>query len=146
MRPFAVVPSAGQWLRATAARRPSRRRTVLVAGPDLESGGAEVPVLAERHPDAVLLDGPDATLAAVISRQLVIGQAALVQGRALLVQPGLSPRTLGLGLGDARLRLGRRGALLARLRHLAVLAHRGLAPLAQLALAASLRRLGAGAR
>ncbi|WP_183100465.1 CHAT domain-containing protein, partial [Nocardioides pelophilus] len=65
-RPFGIVPSAGQWLRAGAAVRPDPRRTTLVAGPDLESGGAEVPVLARQHPDAVLLDGPDATLANVL--------------------------------------------------------------------------------
>jgi tetratricopeptide (TPR) repeat protein len=65
-RPFGIVPSAGQWLRATKATRPDPRRTTLVVGPDLESGGAEVPILAERHPDAVLLDGNDATLAAVL--------------------------------------------------------------------------------
>ncbi|MDZ5619216.1 CHAT domain-containing protein [Nocardioides sp. HM23] len=65
-RPFAIVPSAGQWLRATNAERPDPQRTVLVAGPELESGGAEVPVLAQRHPGAVLLDGPHATLGAVL--------------------------------------------------------------------------------
>ena len=64
--PFGIVPSAGQWLRAAKAMRPDPRRTVLVIGPDLESGGAEVPVLAGRHQDAVLLDGQDATLAAVL--------------------------------------------------------------------------------
>ncbi|MBM0123873.1 CHAT domain-containing protein [Pimelobacter simplex] len=65
-RPFAVVPSAGQWLRARATTPPAAGSTVLVAGPALASGGAEVPVLAERHPDAVLLDGPRATLDAVL--------------------------------------------------------------------------------
>jgi tetratricopeptide (TPR) repeat protein len=65
-RPFGIVPSAGQWLRATNAQRPDPQRTVLVVGPELESGGAEVPVLAQRHPDAALLDGQAATLAAVL--------------------------------------------------------------------------------
>ena len=65
-RPFGIVPSAGQWLRATKAQRPDPQRTVLVVGPELASGGAEVPVLARRHPDAVLLDGQGATLAAVL--------------------------------------------------------------------------------
>jgi hypothetical protein len=65
-RPFGIVPSAGQWLRATAAARPAEQRTVLVVGPNIKSGGAEVPVLAQRHPDAVLLEGSDATLAAVL--------------------------------------------------------------------------------
>ncbi|WGX97067.1 CHAT domain-containing protein [Nocardioides sp. L-11A] len=66
-RPFAVVPSAGQWLRARATAAPDPVSTVLVAGPALASGGAEVPVLARRHPDAVLLDGPRATLDAVLA-------------------------------------------------------------------------------
>ncbi|WP_408897669.1 CHAT domain-containing protein [Nocardioides sp. R1-1] len=66
-RPFAVVPSAGQWLRARATTPPDPATTVLVCGPALASGGAEVPVLAERHPEAVLLDGPAATLDAVLS-------------------------------------------------------------------------------
>jgi tetratricopeptide (TPR) repeat protein len=67
-RPFGIVPSAGQWLRAREVRRPTPRRTLLVAGPALESGGAEVPVLARRHPDAVLLDGADATVTAVLEQ------------------------------------------------------------------------------
>lgn len=66
-RPFGVVPSAGQWLRAREVRRPTPRRTLLVAGPNLESGGAEVPVLARRLADAVLLDGPQATVADVLA-------------------------------------------------------------------------------
>ncbi len=65
-RPFSVVPSGAQWLRAQAITRPRRRRTVLVAGPDLASGGAEVPVLAERHPDALHLAGPEANLEATL--------------------------------------------------------------------------------
>ncbi|TYL55039.1 CHAT domain-containing protein [Nocardioides sp. BGMRC 2183] len=67
-RPFSIVPSAGQWLRATAAvrPRPGDRRTVLVCGPGLASGGAEVPLLAKRHPEASLLTGADARLEAVL--------------------------------------------------------------------------------
>lgn len=67
-RPFSVVPSAGQWLRARASARPADARTVLVCGPGLATGGAEVPVLAERHPDAVLLDGARAGLDAVLTQ------------------------------------------------------------------------------
>jgi tetratricopeptide (TPR) repeat protein len=67
-RPFSVVPSAGQWLRAKEVRRPRPRRTLLVAGPGLASGGAEVPVLATRHPDALLLDGARATVADVLEQ------------------------------------------------------------------------------
>lgn len=67
-RPFSVVPSAGQWLRARATPRPatSRRRTLLVSGPGLATGGAEVPLLAASHPDATLLAGKDATLEQVL--------------------------------------------------------------------------------
>jgi hypothetical protein len=35
---------------------------VLIAGPGLESGGAELDTLALRHPDATLLRGEDATV------------------------------------------------------------------------------------
>lgn len=69
-RPFSVVPSAGQWLRARATARPAtaRRRTVLVSGPGLATGGAEVPLLAASHPDATLLAGKEATLEQVMDR------------------------------------------------------------------------------
>lgn len=67
-RPFSVVPSAGQWLRARATPPPADRTTVLVAAPGLASGGAEVPVLAGRRPGAVLLEGADATVAGVLDR------------------------------------------------------------------------------
>ncbi|KRB76241.1 hypothetical protein ASE01_14630 [Nocardioides sp. Root190] len=69
-RPFSVVPSAGQWLRASATPRPPapRRRTILVSGPGLATGGAEVPVLADRHVGAALLTGPDATLEQVLAQ------------------------------------------------------------------------------
>ncbi|GAB3852780.1 hypothetical protein GCM10028801_04300 [Nocardioides maradonensis] len=66
-RPFSVVPSAGQWLRARAVSRPAERRTVLVCGPGLESGGAEVPLLAQQHPEAQLLAGRQATLEQVLT-------------------------------------------------------------------------------
>ena len=57
--PVTVTPSAALWLRArTATPRDGR---VLIAGPGLESGGAEIPVLAERHPDAVVLRDGSAT-------------------------------------------------------------------------------------
>lgn len=69
-RPFSVVPSAGQWLRARATPRPTgrHRRTVLVSGPGLATGGAEVPLLAASHPDATLLAGRDATLERVLDQ------------------------------------------------------------------------------
>jgi tetratricopeptide (TPR) repeat protein len=54
-RPVSVVPSAAMWRRARDARRPSESRTVLIAGPGLRTGGAEVDALARRDPGAVLL-------------------------------------------------------------------------------------------
>ena len=61
-RPFGVVPSAGQWLRAREVRPPADQKVLLLAAPGLGSGGAEVPVLAGRHPSAALLEGADATV------------------------------------------------------------------------------------
>jgi hypothetical protein len=59
--PVSVAPSAALWLRARASAAPSGAR-VLIAGPGLESGGAELDTLALRHPDARLLRGVDATV------------------------------------------------------------------------------------
>jgi tetratricopeptide (TPR) repeat protein len=59
--PVSVAPSAALWLRARASAAPSGAR-VLIAGPGLESGGAELDTLALRHPDARLLRGEDATV------------------------------------------------------------------------------------
>lgn len=59
--PISVAPSAALWLRARASAAPSGAR-VLIAGPGLESGGAELDTLALRHPDAMLLRGVDATV------------------------------------------------------------------------------------
>ncbi|MGL5818525.1 MAG: CHAT domain-containing protein [Phycicoccus sp.] len=67
-RAVTVVPSAAAWLRCRAAS-PEGAGRVLVVGPGLESGGAEVEVLAGRDPHAqVLRDGSatvDACLAAL---------------------------------------------------------------------------------
>lgn len=65
-RPFTVTPSAGQWVRASEAT-PSSGKVALLAGPGLGTGGAEVPVLAKRRPDAVHLAGEDATVEAALS-------------------------------------------------------------------------------
>ena len=59
--PVSVAPSAALWLRAKATT-PSEGGRVLVAGPGLESGGAEIDVLASRHPEAVLLKRRDASV------------------------------------------------------------------------------------
>ena len=68
-RAFTVAPSARAWVRARATPAPPRRRVVLVRGPGMASEAAEVPVLAELHPGAVLLAddaaGVEATLDAL---------------------------------------------------------------------------------
>ena len=54
-RPTAVAPSASAWLRARRAARPEEDRVVLVGGPRLLTGGAEVRHLVGQYPDAVVL-------------------------------------------------------------------------------------------
>jgi len=65
-RAFGVVPSAAQWLRAREARPRRNGGVTLLAGPGLGTGGAEVPVLARRRPDAVYLTGEAATVEAAL--------------------------------------------------------------------------------
>ena len=65
-RPVTSTPSARLWLRARAARAEGRRRVMLV-GPGLGSGGAEVPAVAAQDPQAEVLDGADATVAASLA-------------------------------------------------------------------------------
>jgi CHAT domain-containing protein len=59
--PVSVAPSAALWLRARSSRAPDGAR-VLIAGPGLETGGAELDTLARLHPEAVLLRGGAATV------------------------------------------------------------------------------------
>jgi len=61
-RAFLLVPSAAQWLRARAVQEPRYPNVFLLAAPGLGSGGSEVPLLAERHPGATLLQGKEATV------------------------------------------------------------------------------------
>lgn len=67
-RPVSVTPSAVWWVRAaerTAAGSDGPGRVVLVAGPDVPAGAAEVLDLAGRYPGPAVLTGPAATVAAV---------------------------------------------------------------------------------
>ncbi len=66
-RPVTSTPSARLWLRARSARPADDDRRVMLVGPGLGSGGAEVPVLAAQDPGAEVLDGADATVAAALS-------------------------------------------------------------------------------
>jgi hypothetical protein len=60
-RATAVTPSASAWLRARRAFRPEEDRVVLVGGPRLLTGDAEVRHLVKRYPDATVLADGDAT-------------------------------------------------------------------------------------
>ncbi len=59
-RATSVAPSASTWLRARRAAQPTEHRVVLVGGPRLVTGDAEVRQLAAQYPDAVVLAGGSA--------------------------------------------------------------------------------------
>ena len=65
--PVTSTPSARLWLRARSARPADGDRRVMVVGPGLGSGGAEVPAVAAQDPRAVVLDGEAATVAASLA-------------------------------------------------------------------------------
>ncbi|MBD3913318.1 CHAT domain-containing protein [Nocardioides hwasunensis] len=65
-RPFSSTPSARLWLRARRSTAEGDRRVLLV-GPGLGSGGAEVPAVAAQDPAAEVLDGSEATVAASLA-------------------------------------------------------------------------------
>lgn len=65
-RPLALTPSATAWVRAHAAR-PRSSRSVLVVGPDLPTGGAEVGPIARMHQGASVLSAGSATVAAALT-------------------------------------------------------------------------------
>jgi tetratricopeptide (TPR) repeat protein len=66
-RPTAVTPSAAAWLRARRAPRPEEDRVVLVGGPRLLTGDAEVRHLVAQYPDAMVLADGDATAERVMA-------------------------------------------------------------------------------
>jgi tetratricopeptide (TPR) repeat protein len=53
----AVAPSASAWLRARRAARPEEKKVVLVGGPRLVTGDAEIRQLAAQYRDAIVLAG-----------------------------------------------------------------------------------------
>ncbi|WP_405595557.1 CHAT domain-containing protein [Streptomyces sp. NBC_01092] len=65
-RVLSVSPSASGWLRARETEPPPGGRQVLVRGPGLATGGAEVPHLAGRYGGAVVLEHADARAARVL--------------------------------------------------------------------------------
>jgi tetratricopeptide (TPR) repeat protein len=66
-RTITVAPSVASWLRATSTPKPRHNKVTLVAGPGLETGGAEVHDVANRYPGANLLTGDDATAESVLT-------------------------------------------------------------------------------
>ena len=66
-RPVTSPPSARLWLRARGATPADDDRRVMLVGPGLGSGGAEVPAVAAADPRARVLDGADATVAASLA-------------------------------------------------------------------------------
>lgn len=65
-RVVSVSPSASSWLRARETAPPPGGRQVLVRGPGLATGGAEVPELAARYRGATVLEYEEATVPRVL--------------------------------------------------------------------------------
>ncbi|PKH44173.1 CHAT domain-containing protein [Nocardioides alpinus] len=65
-RPVTSTPSARLWLRARSAR-PTDDRRVMLVGPGLGSGGAEVPAVAAQDSGIEVLHGAGATVAAALT-------------------------------------------------------------------------------
>lgn len=66
-RAHTVAPSATTWVNARRAPRPAEEKVVLVRGPGLASGGAEIPQLAATYPAAQVIEGDAATAPAVLN-------------------------------------------------------------------------------
>ncbi|GAA5128791.1 hypothetical protein GCM10023339_57130 [Alloalcanivorax gelatiniphagus] len=66
-RPVTSTPSGRLWLRARSAVPAADGRRVMLVGPGLGSGGAEVPAVAAQDPGAAVLDGAGATVAASLA-------------------------------------------------------------------------------
>ncbi|WP_203350129.1 CHAT domain-containing protein [Streptomyces sp. S-9] len=66
-RVVSVSPSASSWLRARETRPPRGGRKVLVRGPGLATGGAEVTRLAARYSGATVLEHGEASVPRVLA-------------------------------------------------------------------------------
>jgi CHAT domain-containing protein/tetratricopeptide (TPR) repeat protein len=65
-RPVTVTPSATAWLRARATSPPRKRRVALIAGPGLNTSGAEVAALASTYRGPTVLTEADATCSSTL--------------------------------------------------------------------------------
>ncbi|HEV7656974.1 MAG TPA: CHAT domain-containing protein [Mycobacteriales bacterium] len=65
-QPVSVAPAAAMWERSARAR-PLGQDVVLVAGPDVPGGSAEIAALSALHPAATVLRPPASTAGAVVS-------------------------------------------------------------------------------
>jgi tetratricopeptide (TPR) repeat protein len=66
-RSVTSTPSARFWLRARSAQAAEPGRRVMLVGPGLASGGAEVPAVAAQDPSAQVLSGAAATVEASLT-------------------------------------------------------------------------------
>ncbi|OIJ63293.1 CHAT domain-containing protein [Streptomyces mangrovisoli] len=65
-RVLSVSPSAGSWLRARETEPPREGRPVLVRGPGLATGGAEVPELSRHYGGSTVLEHDEACVPRVL--------------------------------------------------------------------------------
>ncbi|WP_406462754.1 CHAT domain-containing tetratricopeptide repeat protein [Streptomyces sp. NBC_01622] len=99
-RVFSVSPSAGSWLRALDTRPPPGGRHVLVRGPGLATGGAEVPDLAGRYGRPTVLEHDDAEVPRVLAE---LDGATLAHIAAHGTFRADSPLFSSLGMADGPL-------------------------------------------
>ncbi|MFF7352130.1 CHAT domain-containing protein [Streptomyces filipinensis] len=99
-RVLSVSPSAGSWLRARETEPPPGGRHVLVRGPGLATGGAEVPELAGRYGTATVLEGDAAQVPRVLEH---LDGAALAHIAAHGTFRGDSPLFSALRMADGPL-------------------------------------------
>ncbi|MFF3850657.1 CHAT domain-containing protein [Streptomyces sp. NPDC002328] len=99
-RVLSVSPSAGSWLRARETEPPPGGRHVLVRGPGLASGGAEVPEVADRYGRPTVLEHADARVPRVLEE---LDGAALAHIAAHGVFRADSPLFSSLRMADGPL-------------------------------------------
>ncbi len=99
-RVLSVSPSASSWLRARETEPPPGGRHVLVRGPGLATGGAEVPELADRYGKSTVLEEDHARVPRVLEE---LDGAALAHIAAHGTFRADSPLFSSLRMGDGPL-------------------------------------------